>query len=160
MKTTIQTGNRRRTRGGFSLIEAVTVLAILSIVAAFLVSRGISTGAVNAQADANTLKSHLRYAQSLSMNALPTAKWGIEIDGSSYSLVCEGDTCPDETPVFPNESSSTISLSANAAASPTGTILFDNWGSPGTDDIPPVTISTNGETVETITVTAGTGFIP
>jgi prepilin-type N-terminal cleavage/methylation domain-containing protein len=159
MRTTEIMRDRRRIGDGFSLIEAVTVLAILSIVAAFLVSRGISTGAVNAQADANTLKSHLRYAQSLAMNDLPTARWGIEIDGSSYSLVCDGDTCPDDIPVFPNESSSTISLSANAAASPTGTILFDNWGSPGADNIP-VTISTNGETVETITVTAGTGFIP
>jgi prepilin-type N-terminal cleavage/methylation domain-containing protein len=159
MRTTEIMRDRRRIGDGFSLIETVTVLAVLAIVSAFLVSQGLSTGTVNAQADANTLKSHLRYAQSLAMNDLPTARWGIEIDGSSYSLVCDGDTCPDDIPVFPNESSSTISLSANAAASPTETILFDNWGSPGADNIP-VTISTNGETVETITVTAGTGFIP
>ncbi|HET57241.1 MAG TPA: type II secretion system protein [Deltaproteobacteria bacterium] len=159
MRTTEIMRDRRRIGDGFSLIETVTVLAVLAIVSAFLVSQGLSTDAVNAQADANTLKSHLRYAQSLAMNDLPTARWGVEIDGSSYSLVCDGDTCPDDIPVFPNESSSTISFSPNVAASPTGTILFDNWGSPGADDLP-VTIDTNGETVETMTITAETGFIP
>ena len=69
------------------MIEIVAVLIILGIIAAVAISRGLSVNDVTAQSEVETLKGHLRFAQSRAMNELSPVKRGIQVNGSSYTLV-------------------------------------------------------------------------
>ena len=69
--------------GGFSLIEAVAVLALLGILGIALIGRW-STFNAGAVTEADALKAALRYAQTRAMADIST--WGISIDSAaSYS---------------------------------------------------------------------------
>ena len=154
MKTGEIMRDRLKNNKGFTLIEAIAVLIILGIVSAAVISRGMATADVDLQVEVDTLKSHLRYAQYLAMNNVSPAKWGIQINGQSYTLVrnLTGNGTTFDSPYkLPNESSATHSISPFSA---TSTVLFDEWGSPGVANI---NIALGGKTIE---INAGTGFIP
>jgi len=90
---------------GFTLIELISVLLIMGIVAAVVVSRvGTSNNEVIAQME--VVKSHLRYAQSRAMNS--DLVWGIRFDTDKYWLFKEGDITKKVT--FPAEDSDTANL--------------------------------------------------
>jgi MSHA pilin protein MshC len=151
-------GNR-----GFTLIEVIAVLIILGILAAVALSRGMDTGEAKVRAEVDTLKAHVRYAQYLAMNenegsspTTETDQWGINIAGTSYSLVKVNTTSGTTSPFnLPNESSATHSFPGGIIASSTvNPIFFDDWGSPGASNI---TVTVGGQP---FTITAETGFIP
>lgn len=164
---------RLRQNNGFTLIEAIAVLVIIAIVSAVVVVRGMSTEDVNLQVEADTLKSHLRYAQYLAMNDTDITnpapvtpilvKWGIQINGQSYTLVrnLNGDGAAFDSPyILPNESSATHSVAPFTAT--VVNILFDEWGIPY---IASAKLSTDATITLTpgpksFTITAETGFIP
>lgn len=135
---------------GFTLIEAISVLVIVGIVAVVLISRGMSTTEVNLQTEIDTLKSHLRYAQYLAMNDIPPNQWGISVGGSSYTLVKFDGGAQSSPYKLPNESSATHNFTPFSATAVT--VLFDECGSPDN-----TTITLGGQT---IAITANTGFIP
>lgn len=144
------TGMTMPKRKGFTLIEVIAVLVVVAIIAAVVVSRGMSTDAVNLQAEVDTLKSHLRYAQYLAMNDIPPNQWGINVGGSSYTLVKFDGGAQSSPYRLPNESAATHDFSPFSASAVT--ILFDEWGNPDN-----TSITLGGQT---ITITANTGFIP
>ena len=140
---------------GFTLIEIIAVLIILGIIAAVAISRGTGTDAAQLQAEVDTLKGHLRYAQYLAMNdissdATSPTKWGIIINGSSYTLIKDVNGTQPSPFNLPGESSAIHTSTISGAG--TGTVLFDEWGSPS------VTAVTFGG--QTITITPETGFLP
>jgi prepilin-type N-terminal cleavage/methylation domain-containing protein len=157
---------RLRNDRGFTLIEIIAVLVILAIISAVVISRGTMTDAASLQAEVDTLKGHLRYAQYLALNdisqttgyATPT-KWGINISGTtSYNLVkYVSGVSAAHTFSLPGESSAThdFKFSSGTTVAVTGNnpILFDEWGSPGTTSS---SITIGGQA---ITITANTGFI-
>lgn len=159
-------GKKPSKKNGFTLIEVIAVLVIVAIIAAVVVARGMSTADVNLQAETDTLKSHLRYAQYLALNDIYPIKWGIQISGDSYKLVRSGNGAAiDSTTPYnlPGESSDTHSISPITA---TATVLFDEWGSPYNEFA-----KLTGNAAWTITLTQGsqsksieiipeTGFIP
>jgi prepilin-type N-terminal cleavage/methylation domain-containing protein len=160
-------GKRIRNNRGFTLIEVIAVLVILAILAAVAISRSTATEEANLKAGIDTLKSHLRYAQNLAMNEIydteaassqyaTRTKWGINVVGSSYSLVkYVADVSSAHTYSLPGESSATHNfISGISASSSLNPVLFDDWGSSGNVNI---TITIGGQT---ITIMAGTGFIP
>jgi prepilin-type N-terminal cleavage/methylation domain-containing protein len=136
-------GNNR----GFTLIEIVAVLIILAIVSAVVISRGTGTNEAKLQAEVDTLKSNLRYAQYLALNDIPSIKWGIEdLGAGSYALVR-------------NPASTTLNyfLPGQPDATHTATayrVEFDDWGSP--------TFVSGSPNIggQSITITPNTGFIP
>lgn len=135
------------------------MLVIIAIISAVVISRGTGTDTANLQAEVDTLKGHLRYAQYLAMNAnecnVPTSdtiKWGIRVDSSSYTLIKDVDGVQTSPFDLPNESSAEQSLPINATG--TGTVLFNEWGSPDTP-IPAIALGS-----QSITITPETGFIP
>jgi prepilin-type N-terminal cleavage/methylation domain-containing protein len=144
--------SRRGNNGGFTLIEIIAVLVIIAIISAVVISRGTVTNDAKLQAEVDTLKGHLRYAQTLAMNDLPETKWGINLGGSSYTLVRVGTTGTTSPFNLPNESSATHSF-APINATATGTVLFNESGSP---DTPIPTIALGGKSIP---ITQNTGFI-
>lgn len=109
---------RLRNSRGFTLIEIIAVLVILVIVSAVVISRGMVTDEAKLQAEVDTLKGHLRYAQYLAMNAnegnvptVGTIKWGIRVDSSSYTLIKDVNGTQTSPFNLPNESSATHSVS-------------------------------------------------
>lgn len=158
---------RCRNDKGFTLIEVIAVLVILAILAAVVISRGTATEEANLRAEVDTLKAHLRYAQNLAMNEIyetetvssqyvVRTKWGINMDGPSYTLVKYVADAPSaHTYLLPGESSAThYFISGITASSSVNPVLFDDWGSPGNSNI---TVTIGGQT---ITITGETGFIP
>ena len=122
--------NRLKSNKGFTLIEVVAVLIILGILAAVAISRGIDTRDVSLQAEVDTLKAHLRYAQYLALNDISPVKWGIQITGQTYTLVrnSNGDGATFDNHSLPGESSATHSIAPFTAT--TINVLFDEWGTP------------------------------
>ncbi len=140
---------------GFTLFEVIAVLVIMGILAAVAISRGTINQEANVKAEVDTLKSHLRYAQSLAMNEIPPIRWGIQLNSSSYSLVkYDGDSEQTHTFNLPGESSATHNFKSGVSANGSTLVFFDEWGSPGSSD---VNLTVGGES---ITITGETGFIP
>ena len=112
---------------GFTLIELISVLLIMGIVAAVVISRvGTSNNEVIAQIE--VVKSHLRYAQSRAMNS--DKIWGVRFDTSRYWLFKDGNISNKVT--FPAEDSDTVTLPSGMSVG-TEIVSFDSWGKPYTD---------------------------
>jgi prepilin-type N-terminal cleavage/methylation domain-containing protein len=140
---------------GFTLIEVIAVLIILGIVSAVVISRNTGTNEAKLQAETDTLKSHLRYAQYQSMNDISSTTggvvtgtyWGIDVGPTSYTIVRN----PASTTLFlPGGSSATHDFSPVTATA--WTVMFDEWGSPTITGSPNI----GGRS---ITITPTTGFI-
>ncbi len=149
---------------GFTMIEVVVVLIVLAVLTPFVLSR-FTTSNVELIAQADVLKSHLRYAQIKAMN--DTVTWGISLTNSTiYTLFKTGVTPPPAN--LPGDTSYTHTLTNNVTiTSGVGTsITFNEWGSPVdgsgtplTTDIT-VTLTPSQGSASTITITKNTGYIP
>ena len=141
------------------MIEMIVVMFIMAIVASFVLFRP-STSANELVAQAEILKSHLRYAQIKAMN--DEVPWGIRIaDAKSYILYKNNaqateDILPGEEPgeeaqthTFPTE----VSVSSGVGT----TVNFDSWGSPVAGG-QTITL-TQATSTSSITVTKNTGYI-
>ncbi len=153
---------------GFTLIELVIVLIVMSIVAVFIASRA-ATGGNDLIAETEKLKSSLRYTQTRAMN--DSKLWGIHIpDAGSYVLYMDnkdanqmlpgkepGSLPPPQTHWLP----STVTITSGVGT----TYNFNQWGTPV--DASGLAVAANqsitlsdGAATSTITITKNTGFIP
>lgn len=160
---TIEGSNVAKNASGFTLIEMITVLVIAAIVGAVILYRGSGNEGAKAVTEVDRLKAHLRFAQYLAMNNVSPVRWGIQINGQSYTLVrnLTGDGATFDQPYdLPGENSATHNLAPLSATSVT--ILFDEWGTPynGTTKLSSNAIITLNPGSQSITISAGTGFIP
>jgi prepilin-type N-terminal cleavage/methylation domain-containing protein len=135
---------------GFTILEVIAVIIIIAVLLAVTVSRVISPQSISALTEADILKMHLRYAQLRALS--DDVSWGISLNGSSYTLLRNGNTAPYN---LPNESSPTHALPGGITVSGS-TVTFDQWGSPGAANIQIVVSGGGG----TINITKNTGFIP
>ena len=117
---------------GFTLIEIVVVLVLISIIAASVFSRSISTDQINIAGQAEKIKSHIRYAQSLAMKR--NENWGIFNNGSQYWLFGPWESGGHESSkvqALPGQEDDKISLAAlNLDLSPVFILYFDGLGKP------------------------------
>lgn len=164
MIKTLQTIKRRlRDVKGFTLIEAVAVLIILGVIAVIAISRTMSTDEVQLISEMNTLKGHLRFAQYKALNDVSGTKWGINVAGSSYTLVKQVGAGSATNPmILPGETSYTHNFGSSVTANVTGDnpILFDEWGRPGSNTAIATSITTVSMGSKTINIKPDTGFIP
>lgn len=154
---------------GFTLIELVIVLIVMSIVAVFIASRAATTGS-DLIAETDTLKSHLRYAQIRAMN--DSEFWGIHIpNAGSYVLYknnapAAGHMLPGEKPgASPVPQTHTFPGNMTVSSGAGKTYNFDRWGMPVDAVGSPllanqsITLS-EGAATSSITITKNTGHIP
>jgi len=142
------------------------VLILLAILTPVAVNR-YSTNDADLIAQEGIIKSHLRFAQikamgdTLQPNNNP--RWELEIaDAKTYTLYrrndvgtrvafnLPGETPPSETHSFPEG----INITSGVGT----VVVFNDWGSPGTND---VNLELSQSSIKkTIIITKNTGFIP
>jgi prepilin-type N-terminal cleavage/methylation domain-containing protein len=150
-------GSRRKIfeNRGFTLIEIISVLLILGVISYFVATRLFIDDVPTSRAGMELVKSHLRYAQSRTMNT--EMDWGITFENASVYFLFRGDN-PSVPVRLPGDESSNskMTLSSVTVTSAPQTVRFLNadFGSPGSTSIIITTTAGN------ITVTKNTGFIP
>lgn len=147
-------------QSGFTMIEIIAILLLISIIGAIAVSRYM-TSDTDLITQTEIIKAHIRYAQSRAMNT--NSVWGIRLEGSQYYLFDNGST--DNKVKLPGEDSDTLSMSSGISVT-TATIAFDDWGKPYTDaaattaQVGDLTITVTGSSgTKSIIITQNTGFI-
>lgn len=154
-----------KTEKGFTVIEIIATLIIIGIISVIAIARMSSTSDVLNKAQAETLKSHIRYVQMRSMNTDSEtvgceASFGISMDKSNYFMFKNCDT--DQKVTLPGESQDVISFK-NCTLSPKCTVNFDRYGRPSTHKLgaSPDNVSINLTLgTESIIITRDTGFVP
>ncbi|MCU0586892.1 MAG: hypothetical protein MUF52_01945 [Syntrophobacteraceae bacterium] len=138
-----------RNSKGLTFLELIAVLLIITIIGSVAASRTISAESLQASAELDQVKSHLRFAQRRSLNT--NARWGIHFSSSSdYRLFRQSPSDPRR---LPGGDSSAVALSALKITGTPLTVTFDAVGSPGAGS---VTILTSKGA---IVVQGGTGFV-
>jgi len=156
-----------KNNSGFTLIEVIAVLVVMSIITAFVVGR-VADNKPELIAQKEVLKVHLRYAQARAMNS--NDNYGIISSGNTYSLFRASAAFLIN---FPGEQSDTIDLAAlglTLSMTDGNIVCFDSKGIPYTDfdtnnttnlqteDWRTLTLS-SGTDNESITIRKNTGFI-
>ena len=121
---------------GFTLLEIVVVMVLISIIAATVFTRSITTDQINFSGQVQKIKAHIRYAQSQAMKR--SEIWGIKSDGlnpGSYWMFSEENDLvdPDNTlyqKALPGEDAVKVSLADLNLTLSGFTIFFDELGKP------------------------------
>jgi prepilin-type N-terminal cleavage/methylation domain-containing protein len=116
---------------GFTLIEVIAVMILIGIIAAVIYSRVSSVDDTNKFTQANTIKNHIRYAQSSAMKEAEIR--GIRCDGSNYWFfrTNQPDNAANQI-LIAGENNKKISLSDKNITMSAFTIYFDYLGKPYT----------------------------
>lgn len=149
---------------GFTLVEVITVLVILGILAVVVAPRMLRPSLAGPRA--SEIASQLRYLQLRAMKEKTTA-WGMKCQGTDYWGF--NGTNPDAANariVFPGEGNATVSLTAKNMAMSGFTVIFDQYGIPYSPTSATklasalsVTITEGGGSA-ILTITPETGYIP
>ena len=77
-----------RRSSGFTILEIIVVLLLLSILAATLLGRSITTGTIDLNSATDKMRNHMRYAQAEAMKLAYTdyPVWGINFTSGGYWL--------------------------------------------------------------------------
>jgi prepilin-type N-terminal cleavage/methylation domain-containing protein len=114
---------------GFTLIEIVIVMVLISIVAATVFTRSITTDELSLISRAEKIQSHIRYAQSMAMKSNDV--WGIFCVGNEYWLFKGYSPFDVMTGVkLPGENNDEIDLSDSSVIVHQFSLFFDNFGRP------------------------------
>ena len=131
----------KRNNQGFTLVEIVVVLLLISIIAATFFTRSITFPQVNYRGQVEKIQNHIRYAKALAMKrSITDEMWGINCNGSNYwlfHLVDRNHPPEDEegevvlAPItLPGEENEEVSLSKLGVSILPFTIYFDKYGRP------------------------------
>ena len=156
---------RNRMRSGFTLLELIAVLIIMSMLAV-AVTLSYTTGFYSLEKETDLLKLRIRYTQARAMGS--NSPYGISCTGSKYFQFSGLGTSTKHP--FPGEEKDEYSLPTDITAS-TFVISFDAWGVPYSNAAQtnaqganrPLTLTTTsgGSTeTKTLTITPVTGFVP
>ena len=130
---------------GFTIIEIVVVLLLISIVAAAVFGRSISTGQMNFRSQFDKIRNQLRYPQSIAMKR--SEWWGFANDKTHYWIFTgtNKDTVANQR-LLPGQEDIKIALSdLKVTMTPAFTIIFDRYGIPYRGDW--TTVMNSAETI-------------
>jgi MSHA pilin protein MshC len=160
-----------RRSSGFTIVEIIVVLLLMSILAATLLGRSVSTSNLDLNSATDKVRNQLRYAQSQAMKRTD-AVWGIQSDGSQYWLFRATPTATEDV-VIPGgdyaAGSTRVSFTNLGADLNSFTLVFDSLGRPyngQTNGVPnnPVAVGDNPKVTVSkgeqrrIAITPETGF--
>ncbi len=146
---------------GFTLIEIISVLIIIAVIALSVTAQTDTFSTFQIESQSEMMKSHIRYAQNLSMYAKDS--YGIVfVSQNSYQFVKNTTT---NLVIIPGEESDTVTLSDTTYQTSVAEVFFDNLGRPklanGTLLSVDLTIILTNDTInKTITITKNTGYVP
>jgi prepilin-type N-terminal cleavage/methylation domain-containing protein len=120
---------------GFTLVEMVVVLVLISIISATVLARSISTNQIDFVGQVDKIRTHIRYAQSMAMKRLDVIsddRWGIRCSGTQYWLFNYTGFGTENTSVrLPGEQPGKITLSdLGVTNATTFTLYFNGLGAP------------------------------
>ncbi len=164
-----------RNNRGFTIVEIIVVLVLISIIAAATFTRSITTDQINFVGQVDKILSHIRYTKSLAMKRGQgdnTERWGIFCTANDYWLFhwIDDGTAGDEAIAikFPGEENGIITLADLGVDMDFFLLYFDNLGKPYTtnafnnltSDLS-ITISSAADATVSreIIITPETGFI-
>lgn len=175
----IQAKPARGRSPGFTIIEIVVVMVLMSIITAVVLGRSITTSEVDVVGQTDKIRNHLRYAQAMAMKRSDTV-WGVEFPAGQYAffsgtgqqkqqlLLPGGEYSGGDT--FIKYSDLGVSITMSGLPSPnTSAVIFDRIGKPyaaytdAANNVPlvaPVTITVSaGTDSRDIQITPETGLI-
>jgi prepilin-type N-terminal cleavage/methylation domain-containing protein len=151
-----------RNNRGFTLIEIIAVLVLMSIIAAGVLVRGMNTDQIDLIAQTAKIRNQIRYAQAPAMKR--SEVWGIKCFANQYWLF-EGNNANSKP--LPGEKIDIISLTDLGVGMNAFTVYFDELGVPWkfydfvkvtTGNPLNITISGASDSV-TLSITPETGLI-
>ncbi len=148
---------------GFTWLELIVVMVVIGFISAVTVG-GLMTRDTELVSRTEVIKTHLRYAQSRSLNT--NTVWYLQFSSNSYSLYKYGEDTPKR---LPGGDSATVTLpgAMSMTLNPDSSyVSFDNLGKPCTDSgartaqtADRTLTVTDSSGSRTITITKNTGFI-
>jgi len=156
---------------GFTIFEIIVVLLLMSILAATVLGRSLTTSNLDLNSAADTLRNQLRYAQAEAIKLAYTEYpvWGMNFTTGGYWLFRGKDTSNKVR--LPGVESDEVNLAASSIAVSTNfqTVFFDYIGKPysaytsKTSNTPlpglmKITLTAGGQSRE-ITITQETGLV-
>ena len=125
--------DRIRYNHGFTLIEIVVVLVLISIISAAVFRRSLSTDQMNFMSQYNKIQNQIRYPQSIAMKQ--SEYWGFSCDTTNYWMFTgTNQSIVDRRRPFPGQQDKLISLNDLGVAMDGFTVLFDKYGRPYSPD--------------------------
>ena len=112
----------------FTLIEVTVVLVLISIIAAAVFARSVSTDRMNTSGEVSKIRNHIRFAQSVALKRGETR--GLKSDGNRYWMFigADPDSISNQT-ILPGAPAVKVSLPNSLSMSPF-TVFFDKFGRP------------------------------
>ena len=122
-----------RNNRGFTIVEIIVVLLLISIIAAAAFSRSISTDQMNFRSQFDKIQNQMRYPQSMAMKR--SEWWGFSCDTNNYWIfsVTNKTATPIQRPL-PGQHDMSISLSDLGITMDGFTVIFDKFGIPYSPD--------------------------
>jgi prepilin-type N-terminal cleavage/methylation domain-containing protein len=144
------TGPLNRNNDGFTLIEIIAVLLLMSIIAATVLGRAINTAQTDLASQMDKVRTHFRFVHSMAMkygdqvwgvrcanNAGQNEYWGFRLDIPVGNPALDPDNSANQIRL-PGETNLKVNLTQNGVEMTPFTIFFDRYGRPYTsytDDI-------------------------
>ena len=127
-----------RNNRGFTIVEIIVVLVLISIIAAATFSRSISTDQMNFVSQYDKIQNQVRYPQSMAMKR--GGWWGFSCDTNDYWIFTgTNETIVVNRRLLPGQQQTLISLNDLGVTMDGFTVIFDKYGipySPGPPDWP------------------------
>ena len=154
----------KRKDRGFTLVEIVVVLFLITIITVAVFSHSITTDQINFVGQVDKIRQHIRYAQSLAMKR--NEIWGITSDANKYSLFKKNTSNKVQ---IPGEQNAEIYLSDLGVTMNSFTVYFNKkfgvpylsilFNTPVDSDNPLSIVITAGSQTRTLVITPETGLI-
>jgi len=121
----------KRNDRGFTIVEIIVVMVLISIIAAAVFRRSITTDQMNLRSQFDKIQNQVRYPQSMAMKQ--GKEWGFAYEGGYYWVFTgtNKDTVPDQR-LLPGQENIKISLTdLGATMTPASfTVIFNSYGIP------------------------------
>ena len=122
-----------RNSRGFTIVEIVVVMVLISIIAAAVFRRSITTDQMNFMSQYNKIQNQLRYPQSMAMKR--GTEWGFTCDTNDYWIFTgtNKDNVSNQR-LLPGQQVIKVSLADLGVTMDPFTVIFNSYGIPYSPD--------------------------